>query len=196
MRASNVEYHAPARFDDLLEVFVRVARIGRTSVDLRVRRLPRDDDALMAHREQTLVLIDLADGARVPDPLPRPRPGLRGRRRELSRRRGRSRRVRPDPRPRRRRRRRSSARPSRALVERRRPWAGIHFVEGGELVLGPAGGRPGDGSTAFPSSSSGDGRRARSRRRSGDRALLERVAELISPYCLVGWDTGGERWTP
>ena len=32
MRASTVEYHAPARFDDLLEVFVRVARIGTTSV--------------------------------------------------------------------------------------------------------------------------------------------------------------------
>ena len=32
MRASSVEYLAPARFDDLLEVFVRVARIGRTSV--------------------------------------------------------------------------------------------------------------------------------------------------------------------
>ena len=31
MRASNIEYHAPARFDDLLEVFIRVARIGRTS---------------------------------------------------------------------------------------------------------------------------------------------------------------------
>ena len=32
MRASNVLYEAPARFDDLLEVFVRVDRIGRTSV--------------------------------------------------------------------------------------------------------------------------------------------------------------------
>jgi len=29
-----------------------------------------------------------------------------------------------------------------------------------------------------------------------DRALLERVAELLAPYCLVGWDTGGEAWTP
>jgi L-methionine (R)-S-oxide reductase len=29
-----------------------------------------------------------------------------------------------------------------------------------------------------------------------DRAFLERVAVLISPYCLVGWDTGGERWQP
>jgi hypothetical protein len=27
-------------------------------------------------------------------------------------------------------------------------------------------------------------------------AFLERVATLISPYCLVGWDTGGERWEP
>ncbi|MBD0330252.1 MAG: GAF domain-containing protein [Thermoleophilia bacterium] len=27
-----------------------------------------------------------------------------------------------------------------------------------------------------------------------DRAFLERVATLISPYCLVGWDTGGEPW--
>ncbi|HEY3765338.1 MAG TPA: GAF domain-containing protein [Gaiellales bacterium] len=27
-----------------------------------------------------------------------------------------------------------------------------------------------------------------------DRAFLERVATLISPYCLVGWDTGGEDW--
>ena len=32
MRAASVEYHAPARFDDLLEVFVRTRRIGRTSV--------------------------------------------------------------------------------------------------------------------------------------------------------------------
>jgi YbgC/YbaW family acyl-CoA thioester hydrolase len=32
MRATSVEYHAGARFDDLLEVFVRVARIGTTSI--------------------------------------------------------------------------------------------------------------------------------------------------------------------
>lgn len=27
-----------------------------------------------------------------------------------------------------------------------------------------------------------------------DRVLLERVALLISPHCLVGWDTGGVPW--
>jgi L-methionine (R)-S-oxide reductase len=29
-----------------------------------------------------------------------------------------------------------------------------------------------------------------------DREFLERVATLVSPYCLVGWDTGGEAWEP
>lgn len=29
-----------------------------------------------------------------------------------------------------------------------------------------------------------------------DRDFLERVATLVSPHCLVGWDTGGERWDP
>ena len=29
-----------------------------------------------------------------------------------------------------------------------------------------------------------------------DRAFLRRVSDLLSPYCLVGWDTGGEVWEP
>jgi len=29
-----------------------------------------------------------------------------------------------------------------------------------------------------------------------DRQTWERVAALISPYCLVGWDIGGEDWEP
>jgi L-methionine (R)-S-oxide reductase len=27
-----------------------------------------------------------------------------------------------------------------------------------------------------------------------DRAFLEQVARLVSPHCLVGWDTGGSDW--
>ena len=59
MRASTIEYHAPARFDDLLEIFVRMERIGRTSVtfDCAVYRL--EDDVLMVTAKQTLVLIDV-----------------------------------------------------------------------------------------------------------------------------------------
>ena len=70
MRASMVEYHAPARFDDLLEIFVRVSRLGRTSVsyELCATRLP--DETLMVTATQTIVLVDLA--SRLPTPLPEP----------------------------------------------------------------------------------------------------------------------------
>lgn len=60
MRASNVEYHAPARFDDLLEIFVRTARIGRTSSTYECAAYRMEDDALMVTATQTLVLVDLA----------------------------------------------------------------------------------------------------------------------------------------
>ena len=29
-----------------------------------------------------------------------------------------------------------------------------------------------------------------------DQEFLERVAALVAPHCLVGWDTGGEIWAP
>src|SRR5436309_1142542 len=61
MRASTVEYHAPARFDDLLEVFVRVERIGTTSVIYDHAAYRVGDDALMATAKQTLVLINVED---------------------------------------------------------------------------------------------------------------------------------------
>jgi acyl-CoA thioester hydrolase len=71
MRALAVEYVAPARFDDLLEVFVRVDRLGRTSVtyDYAAYRLEEDgSDLLMATAQQTSVLIDLDE--RRPIPIP------------------------------------------------------------------------------------------------------------------------------
>ena len=68
MRASNVEYHAPARFDDLLEVFVRLARIGRTSVTYEFSAWRADGDELMVTATQTLVLVDLAERCACPIP--------------------------------------------------------------------------------------------------------------------------------
>ena len=59
MRASQVEYLAPARFDDLLEIFVRLARIGRTSATYECAAYRMEDDALMVTASQTLVLVDL-----------------------------------------------------------------------------------------------------------------------------------------
>jgi acyl-CoA thioester hydrolase len=60
MRASQIEYFAPARFDDLLEVFVRVSRIGRTSVTYEGAAYRLPDGTLMVGATQTLVLVDLA----------------------------------------------------------------------------------------------------------------------------------------
>jgi len=68
MRASNVEYHAPARFDDLVECFVRVSRIGRSSVTYEVAAIELPDQTLMVTGTQTLVLIDQA--TRMPVEIP------------------------------------------------------------------------------------------------------------------------------
>ena len=68
MRASALEYHAPAGFDDLLEVFIRVARIGRTSATYECAAYRVDDDVLMVTAQQTLVLVDLDE--RRPFPIP------------------------------------------------------------------------------------------------------------------------------
>jgi acyl-CoA thioester hydrolase len=68
MRASSVEYHAPARFDELIEAFVRVSRIGRTSVTYECAAYRLPDDTLMVTAEQTLVLIDVH--VRRPTPVP------------------------------------------------------------------------------------------------------------------------------
>jgi acyl-CoA thioester hydrolase len=59
MRACTIEYHAPARFDDLLEVFVRMARVGRTSITYDCAAYRMDDDELMVTAQQVLVLVDL-----------------------------------------------------------------------------------------------------------------------------------------
>ena len=68
MRASAVEYFAPARFDDLIEVFIRLARIGRTSATYECAAYRVADDLLMVTARQTLVLVDLEE--RRPAPIP------------------------------------------------------------------------------------------------------------------------------
>jgi acyl-CoA thioester hydrolase len=68
MRACDVDYLAPARFDDLIESFVRVSRIGTTSMtyEFEAYRLP--DETQMVTATQVLVLVDL--GSRRPTPVP------------------------------------------------------------------------------------------------------------------------------
>ena len=68
MRAIDVEYHAPARFDELIEAFVRVRRIGRTSMTYECAAHRLADDELMVTAQLTVVLVDLE--ARRPVPIP------------------------------------------------------------------------------------------------------------------------------
>jgi hypothetical protein len=75
--------------------------------------------------------------------------------------------------------------------------AGIAFLEGDELVLGPEQGEPEElrrirVRISFQGAPVGelwvDG--------NADTALLERVAHLVSAHVLIGWDTRGETWEP
>jgi hypothetical protein len=78
-------------------------------------------------------------------------------------------------------------------------WAGIFFLEEGELALGPQAGTPDETRrTSLPVSWQGTpvAELAVDDAPEEDRMFLERVAVLVAGYCLVGWDTGGESWEP
>lgn len=74
MRANDVEYFAPAVFDDEIEVFARVSRIGRTSVTFEFAAYREPDDVLMVTAHQTMVYVDLAErkAHSVPDAFREP----------------------------------------------------------------------------------------------------------------------------
>ena len=68
MRACGIEYFAPAVFDDVIEIYVRLARFGRTSATFECAAYRVPDDVLMVTATQTLVLVDLE--RRRPVPIP------------------------------------------------------------------------------------------------------------------------------
>jgi acyl-CoA thioester hydrolase len=68
MRACGIEYFAPAVFDDVIEIYVRLARFGRTSATFECAADRVPDDVLMVTATQTLVLVDLEERRAVPIP--------------------------------------------------------------------------------------------------------------------------------
>jgi acyl-CoA thioester hydrolase len=68
MRAMHVEYHMPARFDDLIEVDVRISRIGTSSVTYEFAAY-LEGEILAVTATQTAVLVDLRE-ERKPCPVP------------------------------------------------------------------------------------------------------------------------------
>jgi hypothetical protein len=74
-------------------------------------------------------------------------------------------------------------------------WAGIFFVEGHELVLGPEAGIPDlDRRVGVPVTWRGERIAELAADGTVEPAELERIAAEIADLCLVGWDTGGELW--
>lgn len=68
MRHFSIDFHAPATFDDLLEVFCRVAKIGTSSITFEYAVMRERDNVLLATATQVMVNVDLA--ARRPCPVP------------------------------------------------------------------------------------------------------------------------------
>ena len=256
MRSASVVYDAPARFDDMLEVFVRTKRIGRTSITNEYCAYRVEDDLLMCTADQTLVLVAVPSGGRRRSPTST---GARSRisKAPTSRRRSRGMSATVDVY-------RGALEAVDRIVNReseadevlrktvdvlhdrfeRYSWVGIYLVEGDDLVLGPwkgpqatehvripigqgiCGAAAASGVTEVVDDVNADDRYlacfvstrseivvpiAYEGRVVGeididsdvpaafgpeDRTFLERVALLISPHCLVGWDTGGREWRP
>ena len=73
MRAIVIEYFAPARFDDTIEVFCRQQRVGGTSVTFEHAAYRVEDDVLMVTAQQTLVHVNAHRKAEaVPDTVREP----------------------------------------------------------------------------------------------------------------------------
>jgi hypothetical protein len=76
-------------------------------------------------------------------------------------------------------------------------WAGIAFLDGGVFGLGPTAGVADESRRTrtqilFQGTVVGelwlDGEH--------EQAELDRIAALVAPYVLIGWDTDGEIWDP
>ncbi len=63
-----VDYHAPARFDDELEVYVRTSYIGRSSMKVCFEVCPAGKDTLITTAEFVVVNADRASMKSVPWP--------------------------------------------------------------------------------------------------------------------------------
>jgi acyl-CoA thioester hydrolase len=68
MRANDVEYFAPARFDDELEIEARVSRVGRTSVTFEFAAYKIPEEILLVTAHQTLVYVDFEERKALPIP--------------------------------------------------------------------------------------------------------------------------------
>ena len=71
LRKASVEYLASARYDDLLDIFVRVSKLGRTSMtfSFEIAR-SQSDDSERSLIEAQLVYVNANPATMTPSPLP------------------------------------------------------------------------------------------------------------------------------
>lgn len=69
MRHFEIDYHAPATFDDMLAVFCRVSKVGNSSMAFEYAVTKPDGEELLATATQVMVYVDLAARRplRIPD---------------------------------------------------------------------------------------------------------------------------------
>jgi hypothetical protein len=84
-----------------------------------------------------------------------------------------------------------------AVLGRLYPYVAFEFVEADRVTLGPELGERQGPPAEFQVAYRGRriGALLAAGAEEGDRPFLERVATLVAPYVLVGWDTGGVPWS-
>jgi len=65
-KKAEIEYHAPAEYDDLIDVCIRISRLGRTSFEFRIE-IYREAQLLVSGN---LVYVNADPTTRQPRPLP------------------------------------------------------------------------------------------------------------------------------
>src|ERR1051325_8602471 len=68
---TEIDFKSPAHFDDILEVYVRVSRIGTSSLIFNFETYPEGEERLVSAASSLYVCIDSKSlkSVRVPDPL-------------------------------------------------------------------------------------------------------------------------------
>jgi len=76
-------------------------------------------------------------------------------------------------------------------------WAGIAFLEDGELALGPTAGTAATGvRLRVPITYDGDPVGELQVDGEPEPPVIEQIAKIVSPYVLIGWDMRGQPWEP
>ena len=69
VRKSTIEFHAPARFDQLLDVYVRLARLGNTSVTIQLEIMHEGNHLISGEMIYVNVDLKTQQPMRLPEAL-------------------------------------------------------------------------------------------------------------------------------